>query len=722
LDVTFAPSFFGSSGQAVIYALALQPDGKVIAAGNFSSGSAQNLVRFTASGIKDGTFSSGIGGITARAIIMDPRTSRIFVGATLNSPPGERVGQITCLNSNGLPVAGFDVSGQMFGRIRALALDGAGRLLVASGNTNTSGTWTSYVRRLTSQGIVETNFTTALDGDVYAILSRPADDTMLVAGEFSFANGVRRRGVARLRGDAVVSPVITNQPVSQSVATGQPVAFQVGTIRPLGDAIQWYFNGAILHGATAETLTLANPLTSQAGEYYAVVTNISGIVTSAVVTLTVAPPDIRPGRVDFEFTSSAGLGPDAPVYALALQPDGRLLIGGAFSNVQGVARQRIARLNTDGSLDQSFDSSALGFFDPSYSPAVVRAIAVQSDGKVIMGGYFWLQRGSPLLVCLARLNEDGPVDPSFRPGPWGEPETRSLLIEPDSQILIGRIGAGGLLRLRAVDGMRDTGFQANLDDAVLAIGRMDDGRIFAGGKFTQANGEERNRIARFHSTGELDLSFRPGAGANSDVNALAIQQDRRVIIGGLFTSVGGLPRVRVARLNTDGSLDESFDPGLGPNAAVNALVVEQDGSILITGEFTQVGSAPRSRIARLKSDGSLDASFDPGTGANGSISALALRPGSGIYAGGAFTSFDGAPRARVARLHPGVVLTQPQLGASGFTVTVNTATGRTYWLDSTDDLSDGTWAPVVSVVGNGLAQTLTASPSSTAAFYRVRAE
>ena len=229
-------------------------------------------------------------------------------------------------------------------------------------------------------------------------------------------------------------------------------------------------------------------------------------------------------------------------------------------------------------------------------------------------------------------------------------------------------------------------------------------------------------MARFHSTGELDLSFRPGAGANSNVNVLAVQQDGKVSIGGLFSSVGGHPRLRVARVNVDGSLDESFDPGPGPNAAVDALVVEQDGSILIAGEFTQIGSTPRSRIARLKPDGSLDAGFDPGTGANGAIFALATRLEGGSYAGGAFTSFNGVPRSRVIRLHTGVLLTRPQLGANGFAVTINTATGRTYWLESTDDLSGDTWAPVASVIGNGLAQTLTALPSGAPAFYRVRVE
>jgi hypothetical protein len=118
----------------------------------------------------------------------------------------------------------------------------------------------------------------------------------------------------------------------------------------------------------------------------------------------------------------------------------------------------------------------------------------------------------------------------------------------------------------------------------------------------------------------------------------------------------------------------------------------------------------------------LDSGFDPGTGANGVISALAPRPEGGVYAGGAFTSFNGVPRTRVARLHTGVVLTQPQLGVNGFAVTINTATGRTYWLESTDDLSGGTWAPVDSVQGNGLAQTIMAPPSGAPAFYRVRVE
>jgi len=719
LDAAFAPPIQGAGNQTTIYALALQPDGRVVAAGNFASGSSQNLARFNTTGSRNGTF-AGLPGVTARAITLDNFNSRIYVTGTPNLQPG--VGQIFCLNTNGLPVAGFDTSGQMFGRARALALDSSGRLLVASGATNSALAWTSHVLRLTPQGNLDTNFTTALDGDVYAILSRPSDDTMSVAGEFAFASGARRRGVARLRGDIVVPPIITNQPVSQSITTGQPVTFQVGTTRPLGDAVQWFFNGTALPNATAAALTLANPLTTQAGEYFAVVINISGIVTSAVVTLTVGPPDIMPGRVDFEFASGVGLGPDAPVHALALQSDGRLLIGGAFSNVQGVARQRIARLYPDGSLDRTFDSSALGTFDPRYSPAIVRAIAIQPDGKVIIGGFFWLNHDNRYFVCLARTEEDGRMDASFFANPWGEPEARSLFVEPDGKILLGRGAPGGLMRLRAVDGMRETSFQANLNEAVLAIARMEDGRILAGGRFTQANGQSRPRITRLHSTGELDLTFQPDAGANLDVNTLALQPDGKVIIGGLFSSVGGQPRVRLARLNTDGSLDESFNAGLGPNAAVNALVVEQDGSVLIAGEFTMVGSTLRARIARLKPDGSLDAGFDSGTGANGSISALAARPEGGAYAGGAFTSFNGAPRTRVTRLHTGVLLTQPQLSVSGYTVTVNTATGRTYWLEFADDLSDGTWAPVISVLGNGLAQTLTASPSGAPTFYRVRVE
>ena len=127
-------------------------------------------------------------------------------------------------------------------------------------------------------------------------------------------------------------------------------------------------------------------------------------------------------------------------------------------------------------------------------------------------------------------------------------------------------------------------------------------------------------VARAQS---LDTSFNPGA--NGSVCALAVQPDGKILVGGDFTTLGGggtgtTPRNRIGRLNADGSLDTSFNPGA--NGGVYALAVQPDGKILVGGDFTTLGgggtgTTTRNCIGRLNADGSLDTSFNPG--ANGDV-------------------------------------------------------------------------------------------------------
>ena len=133
----------------------------------------------------------------------------------------------------------------------------------------------------------------------------------------------------------------------------------------------------------------------------------------------------------------------------------------------------------------------------------------------------------------------------------------------------------------------------------------------------------RNHIGRLNADGSLDTSFDPGA--NGAVYALAVQADGKILVGGYFTTLGGggtgtTTRNYIGRLNADGSLDTSFDPGA--NGAVYALAVQADGKILVGGDFTTLGgggtgTTTRNHIGRLNADGSLDTSFDPG--ANGIV-------------------------------------------------------------------------------------------------------
>src|SRR6185369_10668411 len=119
--------------------------------------------------------------------------------------------------------------------------------------------------------------------------------------------------------------------------------------------------------------------------------------------------------------------------------------------------------------------------------------------------------------------------------------------------------------------------------------------------------------------------FQLGVGFNSWVNVLAVQPDGRLVAGGLFTRFNNLLRRYVARLNLDGSLDATFNPGVGPDGPLVGLALQPDGKILIGGFFTSVSSTPRSHIARLNANGSLDTTFDAGSGTSNNVAPIALQ-------------------------------------------------------------------------------------------------
>ncbi len=180
-----------------------------------------------------------------------------------------------------------------------------------------------------------------------------------------------------------------------------------------------------------------------------------------------------------------------------------------------------------------------------------------------------------------------------------------------------------LARLRTSGtGGLDITFAATANGAVAALALQSDGRIVVGGLFTSIGGVTRNRIARLSASGgthALDAGFNPDADA--EVRAIAIQPDGKIVIGGLFTTIGGVTRNRVARLNADGSLDTGFNPNA--NSAASAIALQPDGKIIIAGAFTTIGGVTRNRVARLNADGSLDTTFaDPV--ANNTVNAIAL--------------------------------------------------------------------------------------------------
>src|SRR6185437_13135597 len=143
--------------------------------------------------------------------------------------------------------------------------------------------------------------------------------------------------------------------------------------------------------------------------------------------------------------------------------------------------------------------------------------------------------------------------------------------------------------------------------------------------------------------GDQDVTFNQ-QGLNGDVLAMSLQQDGKIVAGGNFTGVNGIPRNHFARFNGDGSLDSGFLIGLsGADGAVNSVLVQTDGSILLGGNFGNVDNVVRNHIARVVPDGTLDSDFSPGAGADDSVFALGETFLGGVrkvYVGGAFTLFN----------------------------------------------------------------------------------
>jgi uncharacterized delta-60 repeat protein len=223
------------------------------------------------------------------------------------------------------------------------------------------------------------------------------------------------------------------------------------------------------------------------------------------------------------------------------------------------------------------------------------------------------------------------------------------------------------------------------DDFVQSLASDEDGRIYLAGNFGQIDGTVRSKVARLTPNGTLDATFSSGTGPNGQVrSAVFSSRDRGLYIGGDFTTVAGTSRVALARLAVgktglaDGALDPDFAPvfaasSSGASAYIQAIVLQDDGKLLIGGFFSTVNGQPRENLARLLPDGTLDAEFDAPVG--GAVQAIALQVDGKIYVGGSFGQVHGAERNRLARLHRnGVLDTDFNVGSGptgGFDGTVN---------------------------------------------------
>ncbi len=595
LDPLFNP---GAITNGDVTAAILQPDGKLLIGGFFTKVNGvtrQSVARLNPDGTLDGTFDPGAGPDGGALGMTRQPDGKLIIFNGFSTVNGvTRDAGIARLNSDGSLDAAFDPS-------RVISFDGS---FDGTGGTLNPGFVNSVVLQADGKTVVTGNFFFIITGA---------------------ATNVPRSGVARFNGDGSFDASYDpgaglNNTANPDLTAGNYAVRQFnGKVVIAGVFDQ--FDGNAVPGlvrlntdgsydntftpGTATTPDHVGGLFVQAGDDIIVFgnfTSFSGFPRSNIVRLAAANGAVDAG---FNTASFAAYADTGDIQGVAQQPDGKLLVGGRFRTLGTDTTQGIVRLNTNGTRDGTFDTSigtgvAFG----------AECFAIRSaDNKIFVGGTFATYNGVDR-NSIALVDANGVLDTVFAPSGVADnfPEIRGVAVQSD-------------------------------------------GKVLAGGYFTSISGEHHDNLVRFNTDGSIDHTFGVTVGTNRTVRVILIQPDGKIMIAGLFGVIDSTARGRVARLNADGTIDPTFDPGTGPDNQVWAMTQDSAGNTYIVGDFLSVNGTPRAGLAKLTPTGSLDTTFDPGTGFDGSARAIAAPNGNaGPVIGGFFTAYNGMTVNRIVRV------------------------------------------------------------------------
>jgi uncharacterized delta-60 repeat protein len=318
---------------------------------------------------------------------------------------------------------------------------------------------------------------------------------------------------------------------------------------------------------------------------------------------------------------------DGPIYNMAKQSDGKFVLAGAFRYVGGISRRSVARVSYDAgawTLDTNYDVGT----GPNGAVTGISPLKTTStpDDRMVLIGSFNTWNDAPH-GFIVRLNTNGTLDSTFNNGGtaaddriramnWYSDGSGGMIYGYFRNYNSGGTDStrGGIARLDGNGYIASGGFafvtpMAGWQGMVYSLARQSDGKIIIGGDFNGVCGKYRDGLARINPDGSLDTSFK--SGVDGVVRSVALQADGKILAGGAFGLCQGIACTGLARLNADSSLDTTFKPMLvGDDNSLNDLfhvVPLSNGQIMIAGDiYNAAGSPP---VARLNSDGGLDTAF-----------------------------------------------------------------------------------------------------------------
>ena len=702
VDSSFTCSLTGS-----VSTISLQSDGKILLGGAITKVNGDetvtDLVRLNKDGSLDTSFLPNVNGsVDTIAIQTD---GKIIIGGQFTYAGNVARNYIARINADGSLDTAFDP--KFNSSVNSVALTSTGQILVAGSFTSltpngaTSAIYHNYFLRLNADGTYDKTFDVAIDAAPNVLIVK-SDNSILLAGSFT---GIRGHGtttatshgyIARLTADGSVDSKFVgfaNAGITHMKLMADGRILITGSFTEVNYITR--YRVAKLNAEDGFPDASFNPNTN--GTVYVTLPRDDGKVVIAGSFSSLRPSGAGQassrasialidawGNLDPSFMAVSPLTNSGTINTVLSLRDSSIVVAGSFTNFAGASSHNMARLDSSGSVDESFyatpngrvlsvlelpqnsktevysnrfawykaDSSTLDTSAIKFTSNVGRInLALPlSDGRVLIAGQFTLVAGS--LTNLAIIKPDGTADTSFAPQPNGEVTT--VVRQSDGKFLIGgsftSIGsadAAYIARLNP-DGSSDTSFaDPGLGSTVNAIAVASDGRIIVGGEFTTVSNNTdtsvtRNHILRLSSAGVLDTSFNPNCDAA--VTTISIQDNGLITLGGNFTTLtpnsatSSTSRNYFARINVDGSLDTTYDPNL--STYVNCQALQSDGKIIIGGAFlsakpnSSTSTTLKSYIMRLNTDGTVDSTFvaEP----DGAVNNIKIASDGSVYLSGSF--------------------------------------------------------------------------------------
>ncbi len=662
VDPSFDPQIQTNSFRTKTVSIVMpMPDGKILVAGSFNSYNRQSVgavVRLNSDATIDTTFNSipFASGTFVNKIIIQPDGRLILHGVNMRltgqTGPSKNVIR---LNSNGTLDTTFDYT--LSGLVYDAAIDADGRIIL-SGFITDNDLITRNVIRLNSDGSRNTafQFDTVVPTSVVKIATQ--GNKVIAATE----NGLQ--SIIRLNEDgstdsAFTSKTLTNTQIRSITVQPDDKILVLSTT----NLYRLNENGGDDGNFAAIAFSPFFPARQMA------LSNDGKIIVSTSFSTSEIKRYLANGNIDNSFTPYTI---EPGVYSChGVQSDGGIIIGdinnyGVSTNIPN----HFSRLHPNGTLDTAFNAGGIGF--QNINPGSIRTIAVQTDGKIMIGGKFDLV-GDSARYKIARLNADSSLDTTFQISTSGTnyftqvQDIYDVNIQPNGKILVSGLfnyslnglSKSNLVRLNA-DGIIDPTFSLDLiiDDLYgCCLAGKNKTAVLDNGKIVVGN--SRNLISqlpfplKLNTDGTRDISFNPTIYAAQNtlhIYDLAVQPDGKIIIGGRYGST--LLNAFLIRLNSDGSSDQTFNAVEQIGGIVSALALFPNGKILLAKLTSSSSQINRYEVLRLNSDGSLDNTLNAGTGASDRINSILVSSAGKIFIGGKFTEFNGQKRQNLAQLKP----------------------------------------------------------------------